>query len=218
MIDLTVWNITLPVQTPAQVVATKAMPALKNKYFDNNGQRIVFWAPVTGSHTGKSEYPRSELRETSKDGKLRNWRYNSGINTLKGTLAVNQVPSEGRVVVAQIHAKDAPTPLLKLVYRYAKGTGNIDVEYRVKPKDKKSPAIYTVPNVPLNKAFSYSLQMDKQGKLSVLINNVGKQVKLDSSWYGYDFYFKAGVYTLDNKGYSNEGGKVTYTRLDVSHK
>ncbi|MET3457077.1 MULTISPECIES: polysaccharide lyase family 7 protein [Pseudomonas] len=218
MIDLTVWNITLPVQTPAQVVATKAMPALKNKYFDNNGQRIVFWAPVTGSHTGKSEYPRSELRETSKDGKLHNWRYNSGTNTLKGTLAVNQVPSEGRVVVAQIHAKDAPTPLLKLVYRYAKGTGNIDVEYRVKPKDKKSPVIYTVPNVPLNKAFSYSLQMDKQGKLSVLIGSTGKQVKLDPSWYGYNFYFKAGVYTLDNKGYSNEGGKVTYTKLDVSHK
>ncbi|MGX1175731.1 polysaccharide lyase family 7 protein [Pseudomonas sp. R151218B TE3479] len=218
MIDLTVWNITLPVQTPAQVVATKAMPTLKNKYFDNNGQRIVFWAPVTGSHTGKSEYPRSELRETGKDGKLRNWRYNSGTNTLKGTLAVNQVPSEGRVVVAQIHAKDAPTPLLKLVYRYAKGTGNIDVEYRVKPKDKKSPVIYTVPNVPLNKAFSYSLQMDKQGKLSVLIGSTGKQVKLDPSWYGYNFYFKAGVYTLDNKGYSNEGGKVTYTKLDVSHK
>ena len=218
MIDLTVWNITLPVQTPAQVVATKAMPALKNKYFDNNGQRIVFWAPVTGSHTGKSEYPRSELRETSKDGKLRNWRYNSGTNTLKGTLAVNQVPSEGRVVVAQIHAKDAPTPLLKLVYRYAKGTGNIDVEYRVKPKDKKSPVIYTVQNVPLNKAFSYSLQMDKQGKLSVLIGNSGKQVKLDPSWYGYDFYFKAGVYTLDNVGYASEGGKVTYTKLDVSHK
>lgn len=218
MIDLTVWNITLPVQTPAQVVATKAMPTLKNKYFDNNGQRIVFWAPVTGSHTGKSEYPRSELRETSKDGKLRNWRYNSGTNTLKGTLAVNQVPSEGRVVVAQIHAKDADTPLLKLVYRYAKGTGNIDVEYRVKPKDKKSPVIYTVPNVPLNKAFSYSLQMDKQGKLSVLIGSTGKQVKLDPSWYGYNFYFKAGVYTLDNKGYSNEGGKVTYTKLDVSHK
>lgn len=218
MIDLTVWNITLPVQTPAQVVATKAMPALKNKYFDNNGQRIVFWAPVTGSHTGKSEYPRSELRETSKDGKLRNWRYNSGTNALKGTLAVNQVPSEGRVVVAQIHAKDAPTPLLKLVYRYAKGTGNIDVEYRVKPKDKKSPVIYTVPNVPLNKAFSYSLQMDKQGQLSVLIGNSGKQVKLDPSWYGYDFYFKAGVYTLDNVGYASEGGKVTYTKLDVSHK
>ncbi|WHS58183.1 polysaccharide lyase family 7 protein [Pseudomonas sp. G2-4] len=218
MIDLTIWNITLPVQTPAQVVATKAMPTLRNKYFDRTGQRIIFWAPVNGSHTGKSDYPRSELRETTKDGKLRNWRYNSGVNTLKGTLAVNQVPSEGRVVVAQIHAKDAPTPLLKLVYRYAKGTGNIDVEYRVKPKDKKSPVLFSVPNMALNKAFNYSLQMDKQGKLTVLINNAGKQVKLDPSWYGYNFYFKAGVYTLDNVGYSTEGGKVTYTKLDVSHK
>lgn len=218
MIDVTVWSVTLPVQTPAQVVATKAMPTLKNKYFDNNGQRIIFWAPVTGSHTGNSKYPRSELRETSRDGKHRNWRYNSGTNTLKGELSVNQVPSEGRVVVAQIHAKDAPTPLLKLVYRYAKGTGNIDVEYRVKPKDKKSPVIYTVPKVPLNKSFSYTLQMDKQGQLSVLIGNSGKRVKLDKSWQGYNFYFKAGVYTLDNKGYSNEGGKVTYTKLSVSHK
>lgn len=218
MIDLTTWNITLPVQTPAQVVATKAMPKLQNLYFNRNGQWIIFWAPVTGSHTGKSTYPRSELRETTKDGKLRNWRFNSGVNTLKGSLAVNQVPSQGRVVVAQIHAKNAPTPLLKLVYRYAKGTGNIDVEYRVKPMDKKSPVIYTVPKVALNKAFNYSLQMDKQGKLTVLINNTGKQVKLDPSWHRYDFYFKAGVYTLDNVGNAKEGGKVTYTRLDVSHK
>ncbi|UZE25746.1 polysaccharide lyase family 7 protein [Pseudomonas sp. B21-056] len=217
MIDLTVWNITLPVQTPALTIATKAVPTLRNQYFTNTGDKIVFWAPVTGSHTGKSEYPRSELRETSKDGKLRNWRYNSGINTLKGTLAVNQVPSVGRVVVAQIHAKDAPAPLLKLVYRVTKGVGNLDVEYRVKPKDAKSPVMFTVPNVALNKVFTYSLQMDKQGKVTVMINNLGKQVKLDPSWYGYNFYFKAGVYTLDNVGYASEGGKVTYTKLDVSH-
>ncbi|MCJ8206943.1 polysaccharide lyase family 7 protein [Pseudomonas sp. RGM2987] len=218
MIDMTVWNITLPIQTPALTVVTKAMPTLQNAYFNRTGERIIFWAPVTGSHTGKSDYPRSELRETSKDGKLRNWRYNSAINALNGTLSVNQVPSEGRVVVAQIHAKDAPAPLLKLVYRYAKGSGNIDVEYRVKPKDVKSPVLFSVPNMALNKTFTYSLVMDKQGKLTVLINNLGKQVKVDPSWYAYDFYFKAGVYTLDNVGYASEGGKVTYTKLDVSHK
>ena len=74
------------------------------------------------------------------------------------------------------------------------------------------------PNVALNKVFTYTLQMDKQGKVTVLINNLGKQVKLDPSWYGYNFYFKAGVYTLDNVGYATEGGKVTYSKLDVSHK
>lgn len=218
MIDLTIWNITLPVQTPAQVVATRSMKSLQNQYFDRTDERIIFWAPVNGTHTGNSEFPRSELRETFKDGKLRNWLHNSGVNTLKGTLAVNQVPSTGRVVVAQIHAKEAPTPLLKLVYRYAQGTGNVDVEYRVNPQDKKSPVIFSLPKVALNQTFTYSVQMDKQGNLSVLLNNVGTQVKLDASWHTYEFYFKAGVYTLDNVGYSNEGGKVTYTKLDVSHQ
>lgn len=218
MIDLTVWNITLPVQTPAQVVATKAMPNLQNEYFDRTDERIIFWAPVTGTRTPNSQFARSELRETYKSGMLRNWLYSSGVNTLKGTLAVSQVPSTGRVVVAQIHAKDAPTPLLKLVYRYTQGTGNVDVEYRVIPADKRSPVIFSLPKVALNQTFTYFLQMDKQGKLSVLINNVGTQVKLDPSWYGYNFYFKAGAYTLDNVGQYTEGGKVTYTELDVSHK
>jgi Alginate lyase len=217
MIDLTTWNLTLPVPAPTLTVATAAMPRLQTSYFTNTGDKIVFWAPVTGSASGSSEYPRSELRETLADGKARNWLYDSGLNTLKGTLSVNQVPSNGRVVVAQIHAKNAAAPLLKVVYRYANGTGNIDLEYRVNPTDEKSPVAYTVPNVPLNKAFAYAIQMNKQGKLTVLINNTGPQITLAPSWYGYAFYFKAGVYTLDNTGPVTEGGKVTYTRLDVSH-
>lgn len=217
MIDLSTWNLTLPVETPALTVATAAMPTLQTAYFTNTGDKIVFWAPVTGSVSGMSEYPRSELRETLADGKARNWLYNSGLNTLKGTLSVNQIPSNGRVVVAQIHAKNAAAPLLKVIYRYANGIGNIDLEYRVNPGDSKSPVAYTVPNVPLNKAFAYAIQMNKLGKLTVLINNAGPQIQLASSWYGYPFYFKAGVYTLDNTGPTTEGGKVTYTRLQVSH-
>jgi hypothetical protein len=217
MIDLTPWNLTLPIETPALTVTTAALPRLQTSYFTNSGDKVVFWAPVTGSHAGNSDFPRSELRETSIDGKARNWLYNSGLNTLKGTLSVNQVPSTGRVVVAQIHAKNATAPLLKVVYRYANGTGNIDLEYRVNPTDVKSPVAYTVPNVPLDKAFAYAIQMNKQGKLTVLINNAGPQLQLAPSWYTYDFYFKAGVYTLDNVGYATEGGKVTYTRLEVSH-
>ncbi|EFW84715.1 hypothetical protein ALP26_01763 [Pseudomonas savastanoi pv. glycinea] len=216
MIDLTVWNLTLPVESPPLTTAA-ALPKLQTTYFTSSGEKVVFWAPVSGSHTGNSDFPRSELRETSTDGKARNWLYDSGLNTLKGTLSVNQVPSTGRVVVAQIHAKNAPTPLLKVVYRYANGTGNIDLEYRVKPADVKSPVAYTVANVPLNKSFAYAIQINKQGKFTVLINNAGPQIQLAPAWYKYAFYFKAGAYTLDNVGYANEGGKVTYTRLDVSH-
>lgn len=217
MIDLTIWNLTLPVETPPLTTAA-ALPKLQTSYFTNTGDKVVFWAPVTGSHTGNSEFPRSELRETSTDGEARNWSYNGGLNTLKGTLSVNQVPSTGRVVVAQIHAKNATTPLLKVVYRYANGIGNIDLEYRVNPTDVKSPVAYTVTDVPLNKAFAYAIQMNKQGKLTVLINNAGPQIQLAPAWHNYAFYFKAGVYTLDNVGYATEGGKVTYTRLEVSHQ
>jgi hypothetical protein len=216
MIDLTVWNLTLPVETPPLTTAA-ARPKLQTAYFTNTGDKVVFWSPVTGSHTGNSDFPRSELRETSTDGKARNWLYTSGLNTLKGTLSVNQVPSTGRVVVAQIHAKDAATPLLKVVYRYSNGIGSIDLEYRLKPADAKSPVAYTVSNVPLNKSFAYAIQMNKQGKLTVLINNAGPQLQLAPAWYKYAFYFKAGAYTLDNVGYATEGGKVTYTRLEASH-
>lgn len=218
MIDLAPWNLTLPVAAPALTVATAALPKLQTPYFSNTGDKLVFWAPVTGAHSGTSDYPRSELRETSDDGKARNWTYDSGLNTLKGTVSVNQVPSTGRIVVAQIHAKNAVTPLLKVVYRYANGIGNVDLEYRVNPADQKSPVAYTVPNVPLDKPFAYAIQMNKQGKLTVLINNAGPQIQLAPSWYSYAFYFKAGVYTLDNVGYATEGGKVTYTRLELSHR
>ncbi|PVZ16058.1 MULTISPECIES: polysaccharide lyase family 7 protein [unclassified Pseudomonas] len=216
MIDLSTWNLTLPIQTPALTVATAQVRTYNTPYFQVGADRIVMWAPVTGSHSGSSDFPRTELRETTGDGKARNWLYNSGTNTMVGALSVNQVPSAGRVVVAQIHAKDAVAPLLKMVYRYTGKAGFIDLEYRVKPADAKSPVIYTVP-MALNQSFSYQIQMAQSGKLNVLINGVGVQATLDPAWYGYNFYFKAGVYTLDNVGYANEGGKVTYTKLQTTH-
>ncbi|MFF7706884.1 polysaccharide lyase family 7 protein [Pseudomonas sp. NPDC007930] len=216
MIDLSVWNLTLPIETPALTVATARVAALQSPYFSVTSGGIVMWAPVTGSHSGSSDFPRTELRETLADGQARNWLYNSGSNSMSGTLAVNQVPSTGRVVVAQIHAKNAAAPLLKMVYRYTAKGGFIDLEYRVKPADEKSPVMYSVP-MALNQSFSYSIQMLASGKLSVLINNSGPSVSLDPSWYAYNFYFKAGVYTLDNVGYATEGGKVTYSKLVTSH-
>ncbi len=217
MIDTTTWNLTIPQGTPALTVATASLRSLQSPYYVKTDASIVFWAPVTGSHSGTSDFPRSELRETGIDGKARNWLYSSGVNTLQGTLAVNQVPSTGKVVVAQIHAKDAPTPLVKLQYRYEKGVGNVDVTYRYKPGDEKSPITYTLTNVPLGKTFSYVLQINKVGQVTVLINGTGYQTKLDPKWAGYLFYFKGGCYTLDNVGYATEGGRVTYYKLAATH-
>lgn len=217
MIDLSTWSLTIPVGAPAITVATTLVKTYKTPYFTNNGDNLVFWAPVTGSHAGGSDFPRSELRETTATGQNFSWLYTSGVNTLKGTLAVNQVPSDGKVVVAQIHAKDAPSPLVKLQYRWEKGVGNVDVTYRFNPGDEKSPITYTLKNVPLNQQFNYTLQINKTGLVTVLINGAGYQAQLASTWAKYLFYFKAGDYTLDNTGYPTEGGKVTYYSLKATH-
>jgi len=217
MIDLSVWDLILPIGTPAQEVAANRLSTFTNPYFQNNGSGLVLWAPVTGAQSGSSHFPRSEMREVNKSGTQRNWKYNSGTNEISGKVAVNQVPSEGKVVVAQIHAKDAESPLLKLQYRYAKGVGNVDITWRKKPGDDKSPIIYTLKNVPLGQPFTYDIKMVSTGEVTAIINGVATQVTLDSKWRPYSFFFKAGNYTLDHTGYATEGGRVTYYELKTKH-
>ena len=84
------------------------MNGYSSEYFykDPDGS-LVFWCPVTGVTTSGSSYPRSELRETKPDGTLYNWNVSDGTATLNATLAVNEVPSTGKVVVGQIHDNGA---------------------------------------------------------------------------------------------------------------
>ncbi|WP_263260558.1 polysaccharide lyase family 7 protein [Pseudomonas sp. RIT-PI-S] len=217
MIDLSTWDLILPIGSPAQEVPAAKLTGFSDPYFQNTGTGLVLWAPVTGSHSGSSHYPRSEMREVSKSGSQRNWTWNSGTNMISGKVAVNQVPSEGKVVVAQIHAKDADSPLLKLQYRWAKGAGNVDITWRKKPGDDKSPIIYTLKNVPLGTPFTYSIQMNNTGVVTAIINGVATQATIDSKWKTYQFFFKAGNYTLDHSGYATEGGRVTYYELQTKH-
>lgn len=217
MIDLSVWDLILPVGAPAQEVASARLSAFTNPYFQNTANGLVLWAPVTGAHSGSSKYPRSELREVTKSGGERNWKYNSGTNVISGKVAVNQVPSEGKVIVAQIHAEKADSPLFKLQYRFEKGTGNVDITWRTKPGDDKSPIIYTAKNVPLGQPFTYKVEMASNGKVTATVNGVTTQRSLDSKWKSYAFFFKAGNYTLDHTGYATEGGRVTYYELQTKH-
>lgn len=217
MIDLSTWNLTIPQGSPALTVATARLQTWTDTYFKRVGSTLVFWAPVTGAHFGSSHFPRSELRETDEAGSAKSWRYNSGSNTLKGKVAVNQVPSEGKVVVAQIHAINSPSPLVKIQYRWENGSGNVDITYRTKPGDAQSPIVYTRTNMPLGQAFNYSMRINDEGEVIMMINGQGVKTKLNGNWKPYQFYFKAGNYTLDNTGYASEGGKVTYYALKATH-
>lgn len=218
MIDLSVWNLTIPEQVPARTIETRLVKAGYNsKYFYPNGSTITFWAPVTGTTTKNSSYPRSELRETFSNGKARNWLYREGTHRLQARLAVAQVPSTGDVVIGQLHSKDNPTPYVKLVYSMERGVGYLGVALRRRPQDKASPIVMTYKSMPLGRFFDYSIEVAKDGRLHIKLAGMEYVDQVDPAWAAKRFYFKAGMYVLDNKGPASEGGMAVFDQLSVSH-
>lgn len=218
MIDLSTWNLTLPVDSPARIIET---PRLLDSYSDayfRAGNTLFFWAPVTGSTTSNSEFPRSELRETHKDGELRNWTYPEANHRLTASVSVNKVPSEGRVVIGQIHIYQGKGPLLKVEYVYDKGrkTGTIIANYRLKPGSSDTKVVLAE-DVDLNQRFSYEVRLSSKGALQVTSEGNRWSKQLSSSWQNKKLYFKAGAYAIDNTGYKTEGAQVTFYKLEVKH-
>jgi len=217
MMDVT-WNLTIPEGTPAITITTAQLrQGYQSQYFKRDGKSYVFWAPVTGGTTKGSTYPRSELRETYTTGALHNWKYNAADNRLTARLAVEEVPSSGRIIIGQIHAKDVSAPYLKVIYNEIRGVGYVTVEVRKKPSDSKSPVVMTYTGMPLGQQFSYDVQLSKKGLLKVAINNQTYQEQIDSSWANYYMYFKAGAYVTDNQGPATEGGRVRFYALSATH-
>jgi hypothetical protein len=220
MIDLSQWNLSVPVGSPATTIDTPALlQGFKNEYFHADSGTLFFWAPVTGSKTVSAIYPRSELRETNADGSVRNWAYPSADNFLRAALTVNQVPSNGKIVIGQIHVYGSNEPLLKLEYQYKekKASGNLVVKIRTAP-DQGDPTVLTIAeNVPLNQRFAYSIHLSPTGNLSITAADYNWQATISPAWQNKQLYFKAGVYTQDNTGYNTEGGMVTFYKLNIAH-
>jgi hypothetical protein len=191
----------------------------RDPYFHTESGTLFFWAPVTGSVTKSAKYPRSELRETYPDGRVHNWKYPDADNFLRAGLAVNQVPSSGKVVIGQIHQYGSNEPLLKVEYQYKAQTrlGNIVAKLRPTPDQDEPTVIQITSGVPLNTRFTYSIHLTPTGNLLVSAANAQWSYKLDPGWKAKDLYFKAGVYTQDNTGYPTEGGQVTFYKLTAEH-
>jgi hypothetical protein len=230
MFDLSTWNLTIPDQGPkASVIETEKLNQGYNSEFFHplpDGSGVVFWAPVGGSHTKNSHYPRSELRETKPDGSLYNWKYPGADHKLTATLSVNQLPSSNKIVIGQIHGVDTEDldgePLIKLQYRYKKDNGRIEALIREHPADHKSPSTLVADGIGLNQRFDYSIELTADGTLDVgVTDQTGRHseqhFKVDPSWAEQSLYFKAGAYVQDNKGGLGEGGKVTFYQLQNAH-
>ena len=220
MIDLSTWNLSIPEGSPPATIETSQLvQGFQDQYFHSDSGTVFFWAPVTGATTTNAIYPRSELRETYSNGTLRNWLYPAADNKLAATLVVSQVPSTGKIVIGQIHAKDSTRPMVKLEYQYKtySSTGNIVAKVRMRPDDETGQVITIATGIKLNQSFSYLIHLNPAGVLT--INAAGYQWSspISSTWSDKPLYFKAGVYVQDNTGYPTEGGTVTFSLLDIDH-
>lgn len=188
---------------------------------------VTFWVPVTGSTTADAHYPRSELRETRRDGSLGNWLHASADNYLSAVLRIDQVPSLNKVVIGQIHSTDVPgsqnDPLVKLQYHYRRGVGRLELLLRAQPGDTAVQNILLAENVQLGERFGYGLRITPSGRLGVSVSSSERDTgsfyrQLSSSWRDQYLYFKAGAYIQDNYGEDDEGGRVTFFHLNSLHR
>ncbi len=218
MIDLSTWNLTIPEEAPAYTVSTATLNQdYTSNYFQQVGSTLFFWAPVTGTATRGSVYPRTELRETLASGELHNWHYGTGSHRLDVSMAVTQVPSSGKTIIGQIHSKDNSKPFAKIVYRYYNGVGYVGLEIREKPEDAASPVVLAYKGVPLHYPFDYSFDIRNGNQLTVNLHGLTYSTTIDPSWDGKRFYFKAGMYVIDNEGPETEGGRVEMYSLGLQH-
>ncbi|MDT4849290.1 Alginate lyase [compost metagenome] len=228
MIDLSTWNLTVPATDSLTLITTDRLNnGYASQYFRRNlDGSISLWVPVNGSRTEDARYPRTELRETQADGTLSYWYQSSADNYLSAVLSVEQVPSEGKVVIGQIHSKDQPgsynDPLLKLQYHYLRGNGRIEALLRKRPGDSEVENIVLVENVDLGERFGYDLRITPSGKLGITVTSKGDDGglyrELSGYWAPQLLYFKAGAYIQDNYGADNEGGRVTFYWLNALHR
>ena len=218
MIDLSTWNLSVPVGVVATTIDTPRLAAGYQDAFFQSGQTLFFWAPVTGTTTANAKFPRSELRETLPNGTVHNWRYPQADNMLQAALQVERVPSSGKIVIGQIHCYSSTEPMLKLEYQYKEklNSGNIVVKFRRQPASEIE-VIKIAEGVPLHKRFTYTIHLTPAGNLVVNAADMKWAAKVDSSWEPKPLYFKAGVYTQDNTGYGTEGGAATFYKLQISH-
>ena len=215
--DLTHWYLTLPDDS-----ATAIKPAVLSSgythptwFYTGADGSMVFWCPVDGGTTSGATYPRAELRENIQPGVNNvNWTV-FGTHTLDAQCKVLQIPSNGRVVIGQIHSYLGNAYEL-IVLNYI--SGDIFAQLRISPNGTTK-TNFLIAKVPLNQPITYQIKVI-DGLLLVTVNGtpfLANLLALDPAWADNTFYFKAGSYVHDNTGDSDEGSRVAFYSLNASH-
>lgn len=238
--DFSNWSLTIPVDAnggnEGKAVTIKPS-ALKGPngysseffYTDKDGG-VVFFTTIVGAKGGTSPNSRSELREMLDPNKgAVNW-YAATKSVLNAQVRVLEVPSNGRVIIGQIHGYGNGQTLLGLQYEYKVklGTGNVVAVVIDDPDPESSrphQRITVASGIPLNQTFSYKVDIsgngrkpDSQARLTFTVNN-GTPVStyVDPLWDTVPLYFKAGSYPQDHDGDDSEVGRVKFYQIAASH-
>ena len=87
----------------------------------------------------------------------------------------------------------------------------------MRPDEDEGRVVIVASNVPLEKSFTYVINLNKAGLLSVYAADGEWNERIGAAWGAKPLYFKAGAYVQDNSGDSKEGARVTFAKLDIDH-
>jgi len=191
ILNLTNWKITLPTGSSENPTEIK-QPELTTYNIDpwfiampgSNGVR--FRAAVNGATTDGSDYPRSELREMTNNGKAKaSWSSRKGTHTMFLDQAITAVPKIKRQIVAgQIHDDNKDIIVIRLDYP--------NLHIRIDEKN-----LHTLDfHYTLEKRFTIKFVVS-DGQTKVYYNNSSNPVYTLNKKYS-NAYFKTGAYTQSN--------------------
>ncbi|MDQ2706682.1 MAG: polysaccharide lyase family 7 protein [Actinomycetota bacterium] len=216
ILDLSFWELTLPTGSggsrsgsPLEILPLNLGGLLNVPWFRSTPDcaAVAFRAPVTGTTTKGSHYPRSELRELAAGGERASWSSTSGTHWMEVTEAFTALPSgKPELVGAQIHGSSDDITVFRL-----EGS-NLYVTDGNNPHYKLVTSQYRL-GTPFTATFLVS-----QGVVHAFYNGQ-LQATIHKSFSGA--YFKAGAYTQANCSNSpcnqdNYGETMIYD-LRVSH-
>jgi hypothetical protein len=217
VLNLTNWEITLPVakpddpNSPLEVKQPSLATYSKSPYFvANSCSSVTFRAPVNGLTTPGSDYPRSELREMTNNGRDEE-SFSSAVGThrLTVTEAFTHLPqTKPHLVGAQVRGGNADVTVFRLEGSNLYVTDGNNSHYKL-----------VTNNYVLGTRFEARFEISA-GVVRAYYNGT-LQATLPRVFTGG--YFKAGAYTQANCANSSpcssdNYGSTTIYGLSVSHQ
>lgn len=178
---------------------------------------LQFTAPTKGASSKSVHRTRTEWKEAEY------WPLSSADHHWsRQTMTLVKVNSANKVVVAQVHVKDANTPPLKVFWN----KGKLTIGFRTSFDDPAIMNTTILENVPLGVPFKISVHVTAGGSVSVSALCQGRKsicppLRLDSSWADRVLQFHGGIYNqvdYSETTADDDGSVCIISELSTTHE